>query len=115
MGSLGNNTRTIGLSLENLDQATTEESSSSLDQEGQLVGTCWEHSLDWNPSLGTRRDKKTKKRVSFAQANLAYKEKKQEQRRQQNSQLRQLEYNKMMHNKLEAQQNLPKLAGNNFQ
>ena len=93
LGTLGETTRTIGFSLENLDQAMTkEESSNSLDQEGKLIGTSWEPSLDWNPSLDTRRDKnntrnKTKKKVSFAQASLAYKKEMQEQRRQQNSQL----------------------------
>ena len=121
LGSLGNTTRTIGLSLENFDQAmTTQESNSSLDQEGKLVGTCWEPSLDWNPSLDTRRDKnktrnKTKKRVSFAQASLAYKEDMQKQRRHQNSQLRQLEYNKMMHNKTRSTAKPTQACWNNFQ
>ena len=85
LGTLGETTRTIGFSLDNLDQAmTTEESSNSLDQEGKLVGTSWEPSLDWNPSLDTREDKNnTRKKVSFAQASLAYKKEMQEQRRQQ--------------------------------
>ena len=114
LGSLGNTTRTIGLSLENSDQATTPESSNSLDQEGQFVGTCWEHSLgDWNPSLGTKRDKhKTKKRVSFAQASLAYKEKKQEQRLHSLDSLSTT--SECTTTKLAEQQNLPKLAGTTF-
>ena len=117
LGNLGNTIRTIGLSLENLDQAmTTQESNSSLDQEGKLVGTCWEPSLDWNPSLGTRRDKNnTNRRVNFAQASLAYKEDMQKQRRQQNSQLRQLEYNKMMHNKTRSTTKPTQACWNNFQ
>ena len=117
LGTLGETTRTIGFSLENLDQAmTTEESSNSLDQEGKLVGTSWEPSLDWNPSLDTNRDKSsTKKKVSFAQASLAYKKEMQEQRRQQNSQLRQLEYNKMMHNKTRSTTKPTQACWNNFQ
>ena len=121
LGTLGETTRTIGFSLENLDQAmTTQESNNSLDQEGKLIGTCWEPSLDWNPSLDTRRDKNqprntTRKRVSFAQASLAYKKEMQEQRRQQNSQLEQLEYNKMMHNKTRSTTKPTQACWNNFQ
>ena len=75
-------TMTIGFSLGSLNQRN---------QEGMIAGTTWD------PSLGMDRDsfdkKKHKKRVTFSQETLeAYKARSQNDR-QQNSQLRQLEYN----------------------
>ena len=95
---------TIGSSLGSLDQQDAEESSSNFDQEGQIVSTAWEPSLDsLRANFGS---KKPKKRVTFDEATLtAYNKHRQTNRKQPkkgshptSSQLEQLEHNKK-HNK----------------
>ena len=92
-------TMTIGFSLGSLNQRN---------QEGMIAGTTWD------PSLGMDRDsfdkKKHKKRVTFSQETLeAYKARSQNDR-QQNSQLRQLEYNnEYQNNNQQAWQNRPSM------
>ena len=67
--NLGRQMMTIGSSLDSLDQQDAEESSSSFDQEGQIVGTAWDPSLD--PLRADFGRKKPKKRVTFDEATLA--------------------------------------------
>ena len=110
--NLGHQMMTIGSSLGSLDQQDAEESSSSFDQEGQIVCTAWEPSLDsLRANFGS---KKPKKRVTFDEATLtAYTKHRQNNRKQQkkgshptSSQLEQLEHNKK-NNKDSLEDELP--------
>ena len=78
----GHQMMTIGSSLGSLAQQDAEESSSSFDQEGQIVDTAWEPSLD--PLRANFGSKKPKKRVTFDEATLtAYNKHRQNNRKQQ--------------------------------
>ena len=92
LDNLGHQTMTIESSLGSLDQQEEDE------QEGMLVETAWDPSLD--PTRDSFGRTKPKKRVTFSKATLAaYNEKQQNNRQQQNkgshptsSQLEQLEH-----------------------
>ena len=110
--NLGHQMMTIGSSLGSFDQQNAEESSSSFDQEGQIVGTACEPSLDsLRANFGS---KKPKKRVTFDEATLtAYAKHRQNHKKQQkkgshptSSQLEQLEHNKK-NNKDSLEDELP--------
>ena len=102
-------------SLGNIDQQEAEQSFSnigetmtigfsfrSFTQEGEMLGTTWDPSLETHdPSSSQLRDKKPQKKVSFKENNLAYHELWQNKRKQEHTtlcsekvQLRQLAHNK---------------------
>ena len=85
----------------------------SFTQEGEMLGTTWDPSLEpQDPSLSQLRDTKPQKKVSFDERNLAYNELWQDNRKQgysnlcpQNVQLRPLAHKKRQHKKLPEQNN----------